>query len=169
METLYEGFGWTVTMEEASLPDGRTKKVARVNRADGVHIIACPSDDTVLVLKEFRPYYGTYIWSLPGGRADKEGHIGDAAQRELQEETGYKAEILEHLWTVNVSESLGMTNHIFIAQDLTKSSLPQDADEMMEVYELSFVDALQRIESSPKVHLPSAYALRRYIDERLTN
>lgn len=166
MEVVFDDFGWKVAIEEASLPDGRIKKVARVHRADGVHVIACPTEETVLLLREYRPYYGTYIWALPGGRVDKESDVAGAAQRELQEETGYRAEVLEHLWTMNISESIAMANHIFIARDLVKDPLPQDGDEMMEVHELPLEEALQRIESSPKAHLPSAYALQRYLREQ---
>jgi ADP-ribose pyrophosphatase len=164
METLFDGFGWKVTMEEASLPDGRVKKVARVKRADSAHIIAVLPSGNILVLREFRPYYGEYIWMLPSGRVDKETDALAGAQRELQEETGYRAEKLEHLWTLNHSESLIMANHVYVAEQLIKDPLPHDEDELIEVHELSPEEALKRIESSPKVHLPSAYALRRFID-----
>lgn len=153
-------------MEEAPLPDGRIKKFARVHRADGVHIIACPTAETVLLLREYRPFYGSYIWSLPGGRVDKESDIEGGAQRELQEETGYRAGHLNHLWTVNISESVGMTNHIFVAHNLANDPLPQDHDELIDVHEYPIDEALTLIESSAKVHLPSAYALQRYLREK---
>ena len=43
------------------------------------------------MLREYRPFYGTYIWMIPSGKADKEKDILVAAQRELQEETGITA------------------------------------------------------------------------------
>jgi ADP-ribose pyrophosphatase len=166
METLFDGFGWKVTMEEASLPNGKKKKTARVHRADTVTMIAEIRPGTILLLREYRPYYGEYLWMLPSGRIDKETDMTIAAQRELQEETGYRAATLKHLWTANVSESLVLTNHFFYASDLTPDPLPQDDDELMEVHEYSVEEALTLIESSPKVHLPSAYALRRYRGEK---
>lgn len=166
METLYEGFGWKVTMEEAPLPNGRVKKGARVHRKDdSAQVIAHVSSSTILVLREFRAFHGAYIWMLPGGKVAKENII-DGMQRELQEETGYRAASMTHLWTSNVSDSLGFSHHVFLADDLARDPLPQDDDELMEVHEVEIHEALKRIESSPKVHLPSAYALRRYIDER---
>src|SRR3989338_2011864 len=119
-ETLFNDFGWKVVMEEALLPNGKMKKAARVQRADSVQVIALISDGKILLLREFRPYYGQYIWMLPGGRADKEMDITEAAQRELREETGYRAEHLEKLWTVNHSESLIMENHVYVAGGLVK-------------------------------------------------
>jgi ADP-ribose pyrophosphatase len=166
METLFDQFGWKVTIEEAPLPDGRVKKVARVGRADSTHIIAFTDSGKIIILREFRPFYGDYIWILPSGRADKELDIVEGAQRELQEESGFRAGRLEHLWTVNHSESLKSSNHIFVAHDLVKDPLPPDGDELIEVHECSIEEALERVELSPKVHLPSAYALQRWLRER---
>lgn len=166
MEELYKGNGWRITMEEAALPDGRKKKVARVHRADAVHILAFPKAGDILMLREYRPYYGEYLWMLPSGRADKEKDMTIAAQRELQEETGYRAEKLKYWCTTNHSESLVMDNHIFIAHDLVKDPLPQDDDELIEVHVLPLEEALQKILTSPKVHTASAYALLRYLRDK---
>ena len=166
MEKLFAGFGWEVSMEEAPLPDGRRKKAARVHRADSVHILAFPREGQLLLLREFRPFYGEYIWMLPSGRADKEVGVLQAAQRELQEETGYKASDIRHLWTVNHSESLTSANHVFLARGLTHEPLPQDEDELIEVHEVPPEEALERVLASKKVHLASAYALLRFLREK---
>lgn len=164
---LFNDHGWRIVLDAASLPDGRTKKVARVERADSVHLLAFPhDDDRVLILREYRPYYGTHIWMLPSGRADKEQDIALAAQRELQEETGYRANDLKLYCTTHHSESMVFANHIYIARDLVKDPLPQDADEMIEVHELSLEEALESVLASKYVHTASAYALFRYIRER---
>ena len=61
-----------------------------------------------------------------------------------------------------------------IGQTIIKSVRPEEAfvklvqDELIEVHEVDIHEALRLIESSPKVHLPSAYALRRFIDQRMT-
>lgn len=89
------------------------------------------------MLREFRPYYGKYIWMLPGGREDKENDIEVAAQRELREETGFQAGELTYYCKTNHSESLMMTSHLFIAKKLTPAPLPKDDDELMEVHTLS--------------------------------
>ena|SRR5581483_6602966 len=168
METLFDQFGWKVFLEEAPLPDGRTKKVARVQRADSAHVIALTNTGNILLIREFRPFYKEYIWMLPSGRIDKETDPIAGAQRELQEETGYRAEKLEHLWTLSHSESMIMANHAYVATGLVKDPLPQDPDELIEVHEVDIHEALKLVESSPKVHLPSAYALRRFIDQHIS-
>lgn len=164
---LFNDHGWRIILESATLPDGRKKNVARVERADSVHLLAfLHDDDRVLILREYRPYYGTYIWMLPSGRADKEKDMESAAQRELQEETGYRANDLKFYCATHHSESMVFANHIFIARDLVQDLLPQDADEMIEVHELSLEEALQNVLGSVYVHTASAYALLRYMKER---
>ena len=167
MEELFNAGGWQIILDSADLPDGRTKKVPRVERADSVHLLAMPEEGKIIVIREYRPYYGQYIWMLPSGRADKEKDMAVAAQRELQEETGYKAGKLDFLWSVNHSESLIMTNHFFTARDLTHDPLPQDEDELIEVHVCTPQEALEKVHTSPKVHLPSAYGLMRYMHESI--
>ena len=117
------------------------------------------------MLREYRPYYGEYIWMIPSGRVDKETDILQAAQRELREETGYRSEKLEHWCTTHNSESIIAANHIFLASDLTEDPLPQDDDEDIEVHELSVSKALDNVLASPFVHTTSAYALLLYLRE----
>lgn len=165
MEELYSGHGWRFTLEEAPLPDGRIKRLPRAHRPDSVHMLAFPDKEHVLLLREYRAHYGTWIWMLPSGKVDKETAIEAAAQRELQEETGFKAGELRYYCATNHSETLVMTNHIFIARKLVPASLPQDAYELIEVHTLGLEEALEKILSSEKVHTSSAYALLRYVCE----
>ena len=166
IEELFDGFEWRVTLEEAPLPDGRVKKAARVHRCDTVHIIAFKKQDTVLLLREFRPFYGQYVWMLPTGRVNKEKDHAKAAQRELQEETGYYAELMEFFTSSRHSETFNSANHVYIAHDLSHAPLPQDADELIEVHELLFEEAIEKVLASPVVHTASAYALLRYDYEK---
>ncbi len=166
MSDLYQDKDFRVSMEESPpLPDGRVKKTARIYRADAVSIIAFKDEHHILLLREYRPFYGEWIWMLPSGRVDKETDMQAAAQRELQEETGYRADKLTYLWATNATESIVFTNHIFTAHGLTPSSLPQDDDELMEAHEMTLDEALEKVLHSTKVHSASAYALLRYKHE----
>lgn len=166
MEELFRTKGWIVTKEEAPLPDGRVKKSVRVERADSVHVIAWKTDRTLLLLREYRPFHAAWVWMLPGGKVDKESDKAIAAQRELQEETGFRAGTLALLWSGYLTEVLKKMNHVFLARDLTPDSLPQDANELIEVHEVTLAEAIERVLASPVVHMPSAYALLRFEREQ---
>lgn len=161
-EELYAGFGWRVSMDSSPLPDGRIKKAVRVGRCDTVSIIAFKTPKTIILLREFRPFYGEYIWQLPTGRVNKETDQAAAAQRELQEESGLRAETIAYYTSYYHSETFDSGNHIYIATGLVSDPLPRDHDEMMEVHETDFNEAIAMVISSPHVHGPSACALLRY-------
>ena len=161
-EELFTGHGWRVTMDSAPLSDGRVKKAARVHRCDSVHIIAFKNQEKILLLRQFRPFYGDYLWMLPSGKVDKETDPDTGAERELREETGYRSLSMKKYCTTRHSESLDSANHIYIAHDLEPAPLPQDDDELIEVHEVSVDEAIARVLGSPHVHTVSAYALLRY-------
>ncbi|UPA22059.1 NUDIX hydrolase [Candidatus Peribacteria bacterium] len=164
-EELFNQYGWRLTLDTASLPDGRTKQSVRVHRCDSVHILAFPKPGHILLLKEYRPFYQEYIWMLPSGKVDKETDVLTAAGRELQEETGFAANIMTPYGQIYTSDSIVITNNIFLASDLYKSPLPQDDDELIEVFELPIKEAIDRVFSSPRIHSPSVVALLKYARE----
>lgn len=165
MEELFNEFGWRITLESAALPDGREKKGVRIHRCDSAHILAFPDEKHILLLREFRPFYGEYISMIPSGKVDKEMDPIVAAQRELQEETGFRAKNIEHYCTVHGSESIDIAHHIFIARDLVHDPIEQDEDEVIEVQKLNLQEALRSVLASPKIHVISGFALLRFMHE----
>ncbi len=165
-QELYKGHGWRVTYEEAPLPNGKSKRIARVYRCDTAHIIAITDAGNVLLIREFRPFFGGYVWMLPTGRVNKEPDPKTAALRELQEETGYRAGEITFLCKANHSEGFPSVNHVFVARHLTKDPLPPDDTELIEVHEFPIPEAIEKVCSGPHVHMPSAYGLLRYAREQ---
>ncbi len=164
--TLYSGHGWDIRLEEAALPDGRIKATARIHACDTAHILAFPEPGTILMLHEYRPFYGEWVWMLPSGKVDKEPDVLVAAQRELREETGYRAGRIRPYFTARHTERIVYRCHVFLAADLTKDPLPQDADELIEVHALPVDEALAKVLGMETVHTASALALLRYVHER---
>ena len=162
MKELFNQFGWKIFEEKALLPNGKETNAVRVYWYDSVHILAFKTPETILLLREFRPFYQEYIYMLPSGKVDKEVDSIAAAHRELREETGYDAHSLESFGSINLTDSIVITNHLFIAKDLYQSPLLQDDDELIEVLECTIDDAIERVLNSPKVHSPSAVALLKY-------
>jgi ADP-ribose pyrophosphatase len=165
-DILYEDRLWKIMKEEADLPDGRVRVLNRVYARDSVHIIAFTGKEKILLLREFRAFYGKWVWMLPSGKADKENDLRTAAQRELQEETGFRAKILKPYFSMRHSENVVLTNHVFLAEGLEPAPLQQDEHELIEVHEIPFKEALEKaLQGSSIEHTPTAFALLRYAVE----
>jgi ADP-ribose pyrophosphatase len=159
---LYEDKEWKIIEDEGALPDGKKTKRARVYRSDSVHILAFPKADTILLLREWRSFYGEWLWMIPSGRADKEKDIAIAAQRELQEETGFRARTMEHYFSTSHTESIVYTNHVFLGRDLEHAPLAKDHDECIEVHEVPLREAILDATKDCYKHTVTAYSLLRY-------
>lgn len=164
-EELYAGRGWRITRDKATLPDGRVKTVERGHRPDSVHVLAFSDENRILMIREFRPFYQKYIWMLPSGKVDKETDPDVAAQRELREETGFRADSIRRYCIARHTDVLTSRNFIYIARELHQDPLPQDTNELIEVHKLPFKDALAHVLDDEFAHTPTAYALLRYAYE----
>jgi ADP-ribose pyrophosphatase len=115
------------------LPDDteRTYPVLVVGVAVGVLPFVEP--DRVLLVRQYRHLQRGLSWELPGGGARPGEHPLAAAQRELREEGGYRAERIELLTRFYPSAAyLDETALCYVATGLTPDPLPSDDDEFFE-------------------------------------
>lgn len=165
MTEQYNARGWKIVEEVAELPDGRKKKMDRIYRVDSVHVLAFNDKNKLLLIREYRPFFKDFIWMLPSGKADKETDTAVAAQRELREETGYRARNLTHLFDASPGEMYGFLNRFYVATDIVHDPLPPEEAESIEMFPMDMEEALQKIVGSSTVNLPSAYGLLRYMHD----
>lgn len=73
------------------------KPYYRINSPDGVMVLAQTREGNILLVKQFRAAINEYTLELPSGSIDQLETPGEAAARELYEETGYVCETLSFL------------------------------------------------------------------------
>lgn len=79
------------------------------DRCDGVMILPLTENEEVIILKQYRPAIGDYLYELPAGIVDEGETIEEAAKRELYEETGLRCKSYE-LYLKPSYTSVGLTD-----------------------------------------------------------
>jgi 8-oxo-dGTP pyrophosphatase MutT (NUDIX family) len=101
--------------------------VVRLPRAVAVALV--DEQDQVLLVWRYRFVQERWGWELPGGLADEDEKLGEAAVRELEEQTGYRAGQLEHLIAFQpVAEVVDGERVVFVGRDAQRVAEPVSAD-----------------------------------------
>lgn len=135
-QIIWQGPGWRLQEETAVLPDGREMAISAIRHPGAVVLVPIRRQNSgwqVLVLQQYRPVIAQTILELPAGTLEWGEAYLPAAQRELREETGLRAETftpLGEFWPVPGSSDEKMA--LYLAQNLSPAPLPQDEDEIIE-------------------------------------
>ncbi len=99
-----------------------------------VMVVPITDENQVVLIREYAAGTEDYPWSLPKGAIDKGEDKFTAANRELQEEAGYKASELTFLKWLSLSPSyMGHGIEVILARGLTLSRLIGDEPEPIEI------------------------------------
>lgn len=131
--TVFRGVVFKVKQAKAVFPSGEVKVFERAVRPPTVTILAIDSRGRLLLTREYRLKHKKYLWRLPSGRVDKEKDPLRAAQRELREETGFKAKKLKLFHANKPGNALDWKMYYYIATGLTPAPLEGDEDEDIKV------------------------------------
>ena len=158
---VYRGPVFTLYEDELELPGGRTCRKSRIEHRPTIGVVPVTGDGKILLIRQHRHAVGDSLIEIPAGTMDE----GDASpeacvQRELAEETGYRAAKLIRLFGGYLVP--GYANefmHFFLALDLYPSPLPPDEDEDIETMTCRLQDALAMIRDGRIVDSKTALAL----------
>jgi len=125
----------------------RRRKVEVVEHVGGVVVIAQPSPREIVLVKQYRHPAAAELWEVPAGMIERGEEPIVTAERELIEETGYRAERLEFLWSIYTTP--GYCNeriHFFVAHGLTAGEAQPEDDEQFELRVWTLDDAWAAVE-----------------------
>lgn len=87
-EVLFEGRVIRVERERVTLANGRSTVIEAVRHRGSVVIVATPSADQLVLIRQYRPVIDRWIWELPAGSLDPGEAAEIAVVRECEEEIG---------------------------------------------------------------------------------
>lgn len=115
-----------------------------VESSDEVLIVPIDDEGYALLVVEPSPAFGGEVLVLPGGQVEHEEWHTVTANRELQEEVGFRAGRLDFLGEFRpFSKYIRLRSYIYLAQRLMPNKLQGDEDYEIKVQKVS----LTRFES----------------------
>jgi ADP-ribose pyrophosphatase len=140
-DKVFENKHFAVYEENLILPNGNEVRWTFLKNYRTVGVVAFTPEGKLLMVKQYRPALKQEIIEIPAGLVDSGEDIEKAAMRELEEETGYKAEkmtkVCEYFRSPGISSSM---MYIYHAENLVKTSQNLDEDEFLEVLEIDVKD-----------------------------
>jgi len=151
-EVVFQGPIFCVRHDKLVEPDGRTNERDVIRHNGSVVILALDTskskrDPWVVLERQYRHAANQYLWELPAGKLEAGETPLAGAERELAEETGYRAKKWRPLVEYYASPGfLGESMKVFVAEGLTAGGTHWDDDEEIELRLVKMSDLLKMIE-----------------------
>ncbi len=105
-----------------------------MEKANSALLVPINQNNELILIKEYFYAIDEYQLGLPKGRIDDGHNEEETANKELQEEIGFKAGKLDKLGVVTLSPGYStQKTYLFLARDLTENKLKGDEEEGLEV------------------------------------
>ncbi len=148
-ERVYEGHILNLRVDQIRTPAG--VEAVREIVENGGAVAVVPIDDLgrVVLVKQYRHAVRAVVTEIPAGKLDDaEEDPLEAVQRELREETGFRAGQIEQLGGIYPSPAWSTEFvYLYLARDLIAGPTAPDADEAIELWHLPFAAAIDLVRS----------------------
>ncbi|MFZ1087153.1 MAG: NUDIX hydrolase [Terracidiphilus sp.] len=151
-EVVFEGPLFRVLRDRLIEPGGHENVRDIVRHNGSVVILALDKSKNkrnpwIVMERQYRHAAGRFLWELPAGKLDPGEDALAGAQRELEEETGYKAEKWKPLVEYYASPGfLGESMKVFLAEGLVAGDAHPEADEKIELRLVKLSEVVKLIE-----------------------
>jgi ADP-ribose pyrophosphatase len=145
-QTVFESRVFKVRTDVVA-EDGKTCRFDIVEHPESYTVIARPSPNEVLLVRQYRHAAAQYLWELPAGSAEPGEDALAGVRRELREETGYSASAVRELLSTYMTPGFCTERmRYFIADGLESGQTQFDEDEDIETRIFRIDDALRMIQ-----------------------
>ncbi|MBD7907030.1 NUDIX domain-containing protein [Sporosarcina gallistercoris] len=170
-ETLFNGKIIELRVDEVELPDGKRAKRELIKHPGAVAIIAITDEGNIVLVEQFRKALERTIIEIPAGKIEPGEDPEKTAIRELEEETGYRANELTYVQSFATSPGFAdEIIHLYLAKSLEKVENPiaGDDDEFINLQECTVEEAEEMMKDGRIYDAKTAFAVL-YTKELLKN
>ena len=130
---IFKGKLIQVSLRRQKLPSGFVADLEVVEHPGAVLIVPFLNEDRIILIRQYRPVVGSYIWELPAGTLNKGEKPLACAKRELIEEIGYTAGSWENLGYIYPAPGYTTEKiHLYAAKRLHKVRSRREEDEIIK-------------------------------------
>lgn len=141
-ERFYDGKVVNLRIDSFRLANGQEARMEIVEHAEVVHVLPVDDAGRLMLVRQYRAAVGKELLETPAGGIEPDETPEMAAQRELREETGYRAENFRLLSSVYSSPGFCTElNHLFVATGLSYDPLDPDTDEDIALVPVTLAEA----------------------------
>lgn len=160
---VFEGRMIHVDVDTVRLPNAVELDLEIVRHPGAAAVVPVDPEGNVVMVRQYRYAVDGWLLEIPAGKLDAPGEDPRVcAERELLEETGYRADRISALGAIWVSP--GFTDEqiaLFLAEDLTAGEQQLEADEVLHVERVPLADAIEQAYRGDITDAKSATALMR--------
>lgn len=150
-KVIYNGYIIDVTLDTISIDNGDSKILSKreiVHHKGGVCALVKTKDNKIFFVKQFRYAFNKEIIELPAGKLEKDEIPLNAIIREVEEEVGVIPKKVIDMGCIY--PSVGFTNevlYLYYIDDYILSEQKFDEDEFLDLFTLSYDEAIKLIET----------------------
>jgi ADP-ribose pyrophosphatase len=144
---LYRNPWCAFRVDEVVLPSGAEIEYGVLESKGFAAVVPVTEEGDVVLVRQWRQPLGSFTLELPSGGVDEGEGPGEAARRELFEETGFRAEGLAHFASVHTSTGRSTeVCHLFLCRAVRDAEGPRpEPTEFIEVVEMPLERALRGV------------------------
>jgi ADP-ribose pyrophosphatase len=130
----YRGRSFSFVTEDITLPNGNRTEHALVRHPGSTGIVPLTDDGKVVMTLQYRHAVGKYLLEIPAGTIEAGESPLECARRELEEETGFRAQEFIPITAVHIIPAYSDEKiYVYLARGITPSIQNLDHDEILEI------------------------------------
>ncbi len=146
-EKVFDGKIISVEHWQVTLPDGRQALREVVVHPGAAAVVPVDQDGNITLVCQHRIAIDRMTWEIPAGKLNYTGEDPfECAKRELEEETGLRADQWEFLTSVDTTPGF-CTERIalYLAMELNQHEAHADEDEFLQIKRIPLQEAVEQV------------------------